>query len=688
MKKNFPIFEIVITLIFILTLAYGALAEGHNFSLNWFDRDDAYYYYKVAQNITEGHGITFDGINPTNGYHPLWMLVCIPIFYFARYDLILPLRILFVVIGLIRLCTAIYLYHFLKRIVSVPIAMFFASFWAFNNIIGWNIYQNGLETGVASLFIIVLLYGTLQKEQKWQEQPASAKDIILIAFIAVLTMFSRLDLVFLAVIIGFRVIFRGTYMKDLLGLDLLIIVTSIVSGFILRMGLPEYYQYASSVLAMIAVSSIVRIPIFYFFGLYDNTAQQSPFEILKRVLSATILGSFIIVPLMLVLSVVLHFDSFSRLTLLYDLFFLTPFMIGSRLIMLWFTSKNNAVVKTPVENLKKNWKRWCTDGALYYGVVFGALIIYMLFNHFTFGTSSPVSGQIKRWWGEYSNNNAYGGAASITLDYYAINPRGDFNAFPHLTNVALKLTNLIFGDIKWSTVLYNRYSAIVISIVVIAFLILAFQRKYSSMSLSRLMFLPLVTASGLQLFSYNAGGYAGIKEWYWVAQYFIVIVISAVLVDLFARRLSHLKGGVTLLYLLVVPFILIDAQWSVEQMRADLYRREYSTDVPFMEAVPFLEMYTPPGSLIGMTGGGNAGYFIHDRTIVNMDGLINSPQYFKALQSQTADKYLANIGLDYIFSNEAILEGTPYYDQFESLYEIGIDRFGGKVLIKLKQDVK
>jgi hypothetical protein len=34
-------------------------------------------------------------------------------------------------------------------------------------------------------------------------------------------------------------------------------------------------------------------------------------------------------------------------------------------------------------------------------------------------------------------------------------------------------------------------------------------------------------------------------------------------------------------------------------------------------AVPF-EQHTPSGAIIGMTGGGNVGYFIHGRTIVNM----------------------------------------------------------------------
>ena len=77
---------------------YAALSDAQNLSWRWFTRDDAYYYFKVAQNISEGHGSTFDGIDLTNGYHPLWMLVCIPIFALARFDLILPLRVLLLVI--------------------------------------------------------------------------------------------------------------------------------------------------------------------------------------------------------------------------------------------------------------------------------------------------------------------------------------------------------------------------------------------------------------------------------------------------------------------------------------------------------------------------------------------------------------------------------------------------------------
>ncbi len=39
--------------------------------------DDAWYYGEIGRNLAEGHGSTFDTLNATNGYHPLWQVVCV-----------------------------------------------------------------------------------------------------------------------------------------------------------------------------------------------------------------------------------------------------------------------------------------------------------------------------------------------------------------------------------------------------------------------------------------------------------------------------------------------------------------------------------------------------------------------------------------------------------------------------------
>lgn len=41
--------------------------------------DDGYYYLEIARHVARGEGSSFDGLEPTNGYHPLWMLMLVPI---------------------------------------------------------------------------------------------------------------------------------------------------------------------------------------------------------------------------------------------------------------------------------------------------------------------------------------------------------------------------------------------------------------------------------------------------------------------------------------------------------------------------------------------------------------------------------------------------------------------------------
>lgn len=53
------------------------LWSGLPFALTF---DDSYYYAEIARNLTDGAGSTFDTINVTNGYHPLWLGLSLPVF--------------------------------------------------------------------------------------------------------------------------------------------------------------------------------------------------------------------------------------------------------------------------------------------------------------------------------------------------------------------------------------------------------------------------------------------------------------------------------------------------------------------------------------------------------------------------------------------------------------------------------
>jgi hypothetical protein len=55
--------------------------------------DDAFYYFTIARNLAAGLGPTFDGLFPTNGFHPLWQLLLAPVWRLAGDDPWLPVRL-------------------------------------------------------------------------------------------------------------------------------------------------------------------------------------------------------------------------------------------------------------------------------------------------------------------------------------------------------------------------------------------------------------------------------------------------------------------------------------------------------------------------------------------------------------------------------------------------------------------
>lgn len=74
----------LLTLLFAAGVLRSLLASFHS-GLPWmvYEEDDFFYYLKVAQNLAHGAGSTFNGIVPTNGYHPLWLLVLAAFSFFT-----------------------------------------------------------------------------------------------------------------------------------------------------------------------------------------------------------------------------------------------------------------------------------------------------------------------------------------------------------------------------------------------------------------------------------------------------------------------------------------------------------------------------------------------------------------------------------------------------------------------------
>ena len=675
--KRLDWFEILLIVLVMSISLYAAFADGQNFSWRWFTRDDAYYYFKVAQNISEGHGSTFDGINATNGYHPLWMLICVPIFALARFDLVLPLRLLFLVMSGLSVATGILLYRLVGRVFAPVVGAFAALYWVLSQTVLIRVYKQGLETGIAAFLIVLLLYRLFYFESSWRGKPVTRKDLIFLEIVSALVIFSRLDLIFLVAFTGLWVVFRSSPIRYLMPFDIVSFAFSVLLAFVIKTGVPDYYVLETVAVTTLAVSLVIKIPLAYLFGLYLRERITRIRTLFLTVALFTVSSSAILGVVMVVLARRLSFVSFPRITLVYDAIATFILVLLVRLLVHGLKITNSPSEKvSPIQTLTRNWKQWLTDGIIYYGVSFGPLVIYMVWSKFAFGTTSPVSGQIKNWWGSLSGR-VYGGSARTLDEFFGISYSGDSNAWNPVS------TQLGFWAERWRGTYMEdvwRYAILLALFAVVFYCLLLIRKNKAKTALARLSVIPLLCGAWFQVFYYHMQGYSAYKEWYWVVQLVLIVIVVSLMIGLLytAFRKSRLVRIGAWGLVTVYGLYLGAAYWSY--LQSNMTHGEWAVNAPYMDISAFLEQNTEPGSVIGMTGGGNAAYFIHDRTIVNMDGLINSYEYFQLLKEKEAGKYLADMGMDYVLANIGILNSLPYRGQYQQYLQPTGLRYGGKEL--------
>lgn len=153
--------------------------------------DDASYYLMIAENYCRGLGFTFDGINKTNGFQPLWQVLLIPIFAFSKTSPETSLRIvLFIQLILIIFSTLIFfriLIIYFEKIIILLSGVFFLSFVYTQSV-------NGMETALMIFIISVLFYTALK--MKIFSQRNIRKEITWGVILGLLVL-SRLDTIFI-----------------------------------------------------------------------------------------------------------------------------------------------------------------------------------------------------------------------------------------------------------------------------------------------------------------------------------------------------------------------------------------------------------------------------------------------------------------------------------------------------------
>jgi hypothetical protein len=120
--------------------------------------DDPFYYFTIARRFAHGRGLTFDGSQPTNGFHPLWLFLVAPIFGAVR-DVWLAIHVALTFAAALDLLTVILFVRLLRELdVGRGVRLGVTALYAFSPLLASPAGPlNGLETALNLLAIVTLL---------------------------------------------------------------------------------------------------------------------------------------------------------------------------------------------------------------------------------------------------------------------------------------------------------------------------------------------------------------------------------------------------------------------------------------------------------------------------------------------------------------------------------------------------
>lgn len=536
--------ELFFLLLALLPAIYIALSNA-NTILDWYSSDDGFYYFQVARNLAAGHGFTFDGINPTNGFHPLWLFVITPLFAFAQADPLLPLRLLILLSALLTAGTAILLYRIVRHAGSAAGGVLAGLLWMVVPSIHTITLHSGVEGGL-NAFTLTLFWYTLVS---FAASPRPFRSLVIAGVFGALAVLSRLDNVF---------------------------------------------------------------------------------------------------------------------------------MVGVGMLWLWWR------LWSPPKASKSNpwvW-RFQTGFALVAPVAL-VLAIYVAWNLLAFGTLTPVSGQVKLWWGTL-RNTVYGFAVNSVADFF-----GQFFTDDTELGPWSLLTAPLYASAEWlltvtsqAVTVATRRMALLIVGVGAAAVIGALAWAQRTFLRAALGLLPFFIGCLIHIAYYKLSGYVAQQPWYWMAQMVLLLMVAGLLFAALLREIERrltvntkTAGAIGFAALALLAIAHLGYVQTGVRAPGDGSNHFY------IHRARWLEANTQPGARIAITGAGNLAYFVEDRTIVNMDGLMNTVDYLHALEQGQGAAYLASLNVDYVFGNEYILtETNPYAPMLAghlepyTAYLFGVDR--------------
>ena len=188
--------------------------------------DDAYYFFTVARNIAQGHGITIDGTHWTTGFQPLWGFVC-AVAFLAPSDRA-ALALIYVISIALWLAGAwlfLGLVRRASRYTVPPAAAALLAVLFLGEAQLTRCYFNGMETGLYLTMVLCLLTAFLDY-LRLEPDRVSLRRVLGLGVLAGLTMLARNDALFLCGTLLATTLFFGRRRHPVRDVAIIVVVAS------------------------------------------------------------------------------------------------------------------------------------------------------------------------------------------------------------------------------------------------------------------------------------------------------------------------------------------------------------------------------------------------------------------------------------------------------------------------------
>jgi hypothetical protein len=249
--------------------------------------DDAFIYFVIARHLAAGLGATFDGVTPTNGFHPLWALALTPIFG-AQPQGDLPVHLALTLSAICDTAAGALAGWVAWRSVAVqfrPQATVIATALYLFNPRAIVESVNGLETGLAMLALAACVAA-------WQvaRESLTTRRAVVFGALAGLTVLARSDLGVIVAVLGLDLFIRPMFVDTP---RRQVLRNGVIAGIAAVVTVAPWFIWSQLRLGTIAQSSGVAIPSLIAYTIQNSDPAMLWNSLLFPIINASVRNTII-----------------------------------------------------------------------------------------------------------------------------------------------------------------------------------------------------------------------------------------------------------------------------------------------------------------------------------------------------------------------------------------------------------